>query len=121
MGRRVAFFALAVAALASFLFLFFSPQNGDSVEKMSELVLQEDLFVMRSMLNEYAADNHKRPQALEELVRTGYLKSIPIDPMTKRIDSWVVEWSNDPKMPGIINIHSGCRALSSKGTAYRDW
>jgi hypothetical protein len=27
--------------------------------------------------------------------------------MTGRNDTWVVEWSNDPKMPGIVGIRSG--------------
>ena len=121
MWRKVAVSKLAVAAVVSLLVLSLLPRDGDGVQKFRELALQQDLVVMRNTLNEYVADNHKRPQTLKELVMTGYLKSIPVDPITKRANSWVVEWSHDAKMTGIVNIRSGSRSTSSKGTAYRDW
>ena len=120
-GRKVAVSTLALAAVVSLLVLSLLPRDGDGVQKFRELALQQDLVVMRNTLNEYVADNHKRPQTLKELVITGYLKSIPVDPVTKRANSWVVEWSHDAKMTGIVNIRSGSRSTSSKGTAYRDW
>jgi general secretion pathway protein G len=83
--------------------------------------LQQDLYTLRTLLNQYFVDTHKRPHSLDELVTAGYLKQIPTDPMTGRNDSWNVEWSNDPKIPGITNVRSSSDSMSSKGTAYRDW
>jgi general secretion pathway protein G len=76
---------------------------------------------MRAILNQYTLDLRKRPQSLNDLVETGCLRQIPADPMTKRNDTWVLEWSDDPKMPGIVNIRSGSNSVSSKGTGYHDW
>jgi hypothetical protein len=32
-----------------------------------------------------------------------------------------LERSNDPKMPGIVNIRSASTDISSNGSAYHDW
>jgi general secretion pathway protein G len=81
----------------------------------------QDLHVMRAIINQYTLDLQKRPKSLDDLVEAGYIKQTPTDPITRRNDTWDLEWSNDPKMPGIINIRSGSIATSSKGSAYHDW
>jgi general secretion pathway protein G len=83
--------------------------------------LQQNLRVMRAIINQYTLDLHRRPQSLHDLVDAGYIRQTPADPMTKREDTWVLEWSYDPKMPGIVNVRSGSSAMSSKGSAYHDW
>jgi general secretion pathway protein G len=112
----LAFIAIAVGAA-----LWVSSEHTDSVLKMRELTLREDLQVMRAILGQYTLDKHQRPQSLHDLVTAGYLKQMPTDPVTGRDDTWAVDWSNDPKTPGIDNIRSGSRSISSKGTAYGDW
>jgi general secretion pathway protein G len=72
-------------------------------------ILQQDLFTMRQVLERYTLDHYGRPQSLDDLVAAGYLHQIPVDPMTSRNDTWVLERSDDPKTPGIIGIHSGHR------------
>jgi general secretion pathway protein G len=111
----------ALAMVGGFVWLFVSSGHGDSIPKMRELTLRQDLYAMRAILDQYSDDKHNRPQSIEELVATGYLKQVPTDPITGRRDSWVLEWSNDPKTPGIVNIRSGSQSISSQGTAYRDW
>lgn len=103
--------ALAVlAVLASQLILF--PRR--EIRAAREAVLRQDLFVLRSQLNQYAVDLHRRPQSLAALVAAGYIKQVPADPMTGRNDTWVVDWSHEPKTPGIVDIHSG-------SLTYSDW
>ena len=92
-----------------------------SLRKARELVLQQDLLDLRYLIRQYTLDLQKRPNSLNDLVVSGYLKEIPRDPMTRRNDSWTLEWSRGPSMPGIIDIHSGSSAISSKGSAYHDW
>ena len=92
-----------------------------SMEETREASLLQDLFTLRQVVAEYTVDQHKRPRSVAELVAAGYLKDVPADPLTGRSDSWVVEWSKDPKTPGIVNVHSPSRSISSKGTAYCDW
>jgi general secretion pathway protein G len=61
---------------------------------------------MNQILNQYTLDNHKHPLSLDDLVAAGYLKQMPTDPMAERNDTWVLEWSDDPKTPGIVGIRS---------------
>jgi general secretion pathway protein G len=107
----------AAAALAS----SFVPSYVTSPRKAREFALQQNLHVMRTILNQYALDLRRRPQSLADLVEAGYIRRIPADPTTQRDDTWVLEWSDDPRMPGIVNIRSGSSSISSKGSAYHDW
>jgi general secretion pathway protein G len=79
----------------------------DKVSKMREATLQNYIFETHALIAQYTLDLHRRPQSMDDLVAAGYLKHLPIDPMTGRNDTWVVEWSNDPKVPGIVGIRSG--------------
>ena len=112
-----------VCALASAVALasLFVPSYVTTPRQAREWTLQQDLHVMRATLNQYTLDLRRRPQSLNELVETGYVRQIPADPMTKRNDTWVLEWSDDPKMPGIVNIRSSSNSISSKGSSYHDW
>jgi general secretion pathway protein G len=109
---------LAVAVMVVSLL---APTYVENPRTMRERVLQQNLYEFRAIINQYTLDLQKRPQLLNDLVEAGYMKQTPIDPITKRNDTWAVEWSNDPKMPGIVNIRSDSIAKSSKGTAYHDW
>jgi general secretion pathway protein G len=76
---------------------------------------------VRTTLAQYAIDLHRRPQHLSDLVTAGYLKQLPIDPITKRSDTWILLWSQDENTPRIENIRSSSRVIGSQGTAYSDW
>ena len=43
------------------------------------------------MIDEYTYDKKKAPQALEDLVKEGYLRQIPVDPITRSDRTWVVQ------------------------------
>ncbi len=110
--------ALAAAVALASLFV---PSYVTSPRQTREFTLQQNLHVMRAILNQYTLDLRRRPQSLDDLVKTGYIRQIPADPTTKRNDTWVLERSDDPRMPGIVNIRSGSSGISSKGSPYHDW
>lgn len=102
------------------------PIYSTSITRAREAVLRDDLFTMRSLINQYTLDKEKAPQALEDLVTAGYLKIIPRDPFTGSSDTWVVEqedimMSADQTQPGISDVHSGAAANSTEGTPYSSW
>jgi general secretion pathway protein G len=102
------------------------PRFTASVRAAREAVLREDLHVMRSAIESYTMDKQKAPQSLDDLVTDGYLKSIPLDPMTNSKDSWVVNNSDslssvDQTEPGIDDVHSGSDALASDQQPYSTW
>jgi len=99
----------------------------DSVTRAKEAVLRDDLFTMRSLIDEYTLDRQEAPQSLQDLVDKGYLRQIPIDPFTKSPQTWVEAREDDVLMsasqtnPGIIDVHSGSNGKSLTGDLYSDW
>jgi len=102
------------------------PIYNTSIIRAREAVLRDDLFTMRSLINQYTLDKTKAPQSLEDLVTAGYLKNIPKDPFTNSNDTWVVDqedvmMSADQTEPGITDVHSGAASTSTDGTPYSSW
>jgi general secretion pathway protein G len=102
------------------------PSYIRSVQKAKEAVLQEDLHTMRTAIDSYTVDKEKAPQGLDDLVQAGYLKSIPIDPVTSRNDTWMTSQSDamtdiNETQGGIDDVHSGSQGVSSMGTTYNTW
>jgi general secretion pathway protein G len=90
-----------------------------------EAVLRQNLFTLRSVIQQYTLDKQKAPQSLEDVISAGYLKRVPTDPMTGAAD-WTVDQeevleSVDQQEPGISDVHSSSGQTSSDGTAYSTW
>jgi general secretion pathway protein G len=100
------------------------PQYRKTLMHTREAVLRDDLFKLRSLLDQYAADKGKLPQSLEDLVTNGYVRELPLDPITGQKD-WVVTTGDDPNSnsgeQGVTDVHSASTETSSEGTAYSDW
>lgn len=102
------------------------PIYNQSITRAKESVLRDDLFTLRSLINQYTLDKQKAPQSLDDLVSGGYLKQLPKDPFTNRSDSWTTEQEDvllsvDQQEPGITDVHSGATLTSLDGTAYNTW
>jgi general secretion pathway protein G len=102
------------------------PIYNQSILRAKESVLRQDLFAMRSVIDQYTMDKGKAPQSLEDLVQAGYLKEIPKDPFTDARDSWQtvqedVLLSIDQNEPGINDVKSGSNLAGSDGTPYNTW
>jgi general secretion pathway protein G len=102
------------------------PIYTNSVIHSKEAVLKDDLFTMRSVIDQYTLDKQKAPQSLQDLVSAGYLRSIPKDPITGSTDTWQATTDDtlmDPSQsqPGITDVHSGATGVSTEGTAYSSW
>ena len=127
--RQKGFTLIELMIVVSILLILISmavPIYNQSIIRAREAVLHNNLFTMRSLINQYTMDKEKAPQSLEDLVSAGYLKQIPIDPFTGSRDTWVVEqedvlMSVDQTQPGITDVHSGSDAMSSEGTPYSSW
>lgn len=102
------------------------PSYVASVRNAKEAVLKEDLHVMRTAIDSYTMDKEKAPQSLDDLVQAGYLKAIPVDPMTHSSSTWVTSTDDtyesvDESEPGINNVHSGSQEVGSNGQMYSTW
>ena len=98
------------------------------VKRSREAVLKEDLHTMRSAIDQYTYDKQKMPGSLDDLVQAGYLKVLPVDPMTQRNDTWITAQSDayttidETDSSGISDVHSGSQQVSTDGTTtYNSW
>ena len=98
----------------------------NSVQRGREAVLKEDLFRMRDAIDQHYADKGKYPGSLEDLVSAGYLRKVPVDPMTQSIETWqTVPAEPDPANltvePGIYNVRSGAEGQALDGSKFSEW
>jgi uncharacterized membrane protein len=104
---------LSTAALAILLWA------GTARMHASEQTLRQDLFTLRNVIEQYTLDKQETPHSLDDLVKAGYLKSIPVDPCTGRPD-WVPVMEHSPlpgTAPGIVDLDSaaGLKSFDESG------
>jgi general secretion pathway protein G len=117
---------MIVMAIIMILSAMAVPIFARQVKRAKEAVLREDLHVMRTAIDSYTVDKEKAPQGLDDLVQAGYLKTVPIDPLTNRNDTWLTSESDaltdiNQTEGGIDDVHSGSQAVASDGTTYNTW
>lgn len=94
--------------------------------RTKESVLRNNLFTLRQAIDQYTYDKQKAPQSLEDLVREGYVRQVPEDPMTGSNQTWRIIMEDAITMvnqqePGIFDVRSGSDKISLEGTPYSEW
>jgi len=117
---------MIVMAIIAILLAVALPIYNRSITRAKESVLKNNLFTMRTVIDEFTYDKQKAPQTLNDLVSDGYLRQVPVDPMTGTADSWKIimeDASNtvNQSEPGIFDVRSGSDKTSLEGTPYSDW
>ena len=101
------------------------PNYNRTVIQSRESVLRSNLSTLRSVISQYTLDKQKAPQSLDDIVQAGYLRQIPVDPMTKETNWEVVQedvmMAVDQQEPGITDVHSASSGIATDGTAYSTW
>jgi len=116
---------MIVMAIIAILVAVAVPMYQKSVIRAKESVLRQNLFTLRTVIDEFTYDKSKAPQALQDLVQEGYLRQIPFDPMTGEADWTTVQedavTSVNQTEPGIFDIRSKSDKKSLEGTPYNEW
>ncbi len=117
---------LVVMTLIAVLTTMAMVQYRNSIQASKEAVLKADLFHMREAIDQYYADKGNYPASLQSLVTDGYLRAIPVDPVTRSADTWTTTPADlDPNSPnaspGIYDVKSGADGVALDGTRYADW
>jgi general secretion pathway protein G len=117
---------MVVMAIISVLLAIALPIYQKSIIRAKESVLRNNLFTLRTMIDEYTLDKQQAPQSLQDLVTEGYLRQIPVDPMTGSDQTWRVIMEDNPvngdnSAPGIWDVKSGSDKVGLDGTPYSDW
>ncbi|MGD0870608.1 MAG: prepilin-type N-terminal cleavage/methylation domain-containing protein [Bryobacteraceae bacterium] len=101
------------------------PIYNRAIIRSKESVLHNNLFTLRTVIDNYSYDKAKAPQSLQDLVTEGYLRAVPTDPMTNSTDWRIVmedaSQSVNQQEPGIWDVHSNSEKTSLDGRPYADW
>ncbi len=119
---------LVVMALIGIVASIALPQFKGTTKRAREVVLKENLYQLRRVIDQFYVDKKRYPKSLQELVDEGYLRTIPEDPITRSRETWVLI-REEPKENeflleeerGIIDVKSGSDKISSEGTPYSSW
>jgi general secretion pathway protein G len=126
---------LVVVAIIGILSAIALPRLIVGPKRAKEAVLLTNLHTLREVLDQYYADKQRCAESLEVLVDEGYLRDIPIDPMTGSKD-WTTEpcEGEDADLsaltseldgfgggPGIWDVHSSHDGAGLNGSNFSDW
>jgi general secretion pathway protein G len=127
-GRSRAFTLIELMVVIAIILVLLAMAAGRyerSLQHAREAVLKQDLQTMRNAIQQYTLDKQQAPQSLDDLVSAGYLREIPVDPVTRTRD-WHADYegvllSVDQTATGITDVHSSSDAVSLEGTPYSSW
>jgi general secretion pathway protein G len=116
---------IIVMAIISVLVSIAVPFYQKALQRTKETLLKNNLFTLRNVIDEYTIDKQKAPQSLQDLVYEGYLRAVPIDPMTGN-NNWRTIMEDavsvvDQTQPGIFDVRSESDRKSLEGTPYSEW
>jgi len=123
-GRRRGFTLLellVVMAIIATLLTIAVPRYFRSLQRSREAVLRQDLSTLRESIDKFYGDTGKYPETLAVLVEKRYLRGIPVDPVARAADKWVVVNSDDPEDSGVKDVKSGAEGTAENGVPYAEW
>ncbi len=102
------------------------PIYQKTIIRAKESVLKSNLTTLRTTIDNYTYDKQKAPQALQDLVTDGYLREIPIDPMTGSSETWKLIMEDargdvDEEERGVVGVGGGWDKVGLDGTPYSEW
>lgn len=116
---------MIVITIIGILAAIAAPNYQWGIIKAREAVLREDLYMFRSTIDQFYADQGKYPDSLQEMAEKKYLRGVPKDPFTKADDSWVTV--APPPVEGqetkgnVYDVHSGSPLVGTDGKPYNEW
>ncbi len=110
---------MTVVSIIGILATLAVPSYQSALLKAREATLRQDLFTLRDVLDQHRADQGRYPAALADLVKVGYLRSIPVDPFTHSETTW--QETQEPTEGGIFDVFSGSDLVGTNGVPYNKW
>lgn len=116
---------MIVIMIISILVGIAAMKYDQAVLRANEAVLKTDLRTLRDAIDHFTLDKQAAPQSLDDLAQAGYLREVPVDPITRAKD-WVAEFdsvvlSPEQSSTGMVNVHSASARVSSDGRPYSEW
>lgn len=112
---------LVVLAALALLLSVAAPRYVQHLDTAREVTLKEDLHQLRDAIDKFYSDQGRYPLTLQELVTKRYLRALPEDPLTQRVDSWLVTPPPSPLPGAVYEVRSGAQGLARDGSRYETW
>lgn len=110
------------------------PNYQWGIIRAKEAVLKENLYTLRSGIDQHYADSGSYPENLQGLVDKKYLRELPQDPFTGTNESWITIAPPAPatggvqglpgppvSQSGVYDVHSGSNLIGRNGIPYNEW
>jgi len=111
---------LVVMVIIASLLAIAVPRYFRSLDHSKEVILLQDLAIMRDALDQYYEDRGRYPDTLVQLADDRYIRRIPVDPITKSSETWVTMSRDGGDVAGVYDVHSGADGVSSSGTPFSE-
>ncbi|KAA0893934.1 prepilin-type N-terminal cleavage/methylation domain-containing protein [Oryzomonas rubra] len=132
---------MIVVSIIGILAAIAVPNYQWGIIKTKEAVLRENLHNLRSVIDQYYADQGKYPDSLSDLTdkKHEYMRDIPKDPFTKK-DDWVTSPPTDSQagsggstplsgggtgttisLGNVYDVHSNSDLVGTNGIPYREY
>ena len=112
---------LVVMAIIALLLALAWPRYFGHIDKSREVILKQDLAVMRDAIDKYHGDKGRYPESLDELVSAHYLRAVPIDPITEAPNAWVIVPPPADETGAVYDVKSSAPGTAKDGSAFNAW
>ncbi len=114
---------IVVMAIIALLASIVAPRYYRSVDNARDASLRTSLNVMRDAIDKFSADKDRYPESIDELVTMGYLRQVPVDPVTGVPHSWqMLPPPPNSLLKGVVaDVRSGAAGKGQDGTPYNSW
>jgi general secretion pathway protein G len=112
---------LVVLAIIATLLSIVAPRYVHQTDRAREAALKANLVTLRRALDDYYSDNSQYPDTLGALAEHHYLRTLPVDPMTGRSDTWIAVEGSGEDEKTIVDVKSGAKGTAMNGTEYSSW
>jgi general secretion pathway protein G len=111
---------LVVLAIVSLLLTIAAPRYFKSLDTSKEVVLIENLRIMRETIDKFYGDNGRYPESIEELVERRYLRSLPYDPITESTSTWTLVPPTGNVHGKVYDLKSGAEGVTRDGRPFKE-
>jgi general secretion pathway protein G len=113
---------LVVLAIITSLMMLAAPRYFASIDHAKEVTLRQNITILRETIDKYYGDTGQYPDSLQQLVDKRYLRTLPVDPVTERTDSWII-MAPPPDANGktngkVYDVRSGAPGKTAAGVPY---
>ena len=111
---------LVVLAIIAMLLTVSLPRYMKSVDVAKETTLAENLRATRETIDKFYGDTGQFPESLDQLVQKGYLRAVPVDPVTDSSQTWLLVPPPGGAKGSVFNLRSGAPGENRLGKPFAD-